>query len=133
MDSAEVAVGTGIEGEHHARTGKGQRQVTLIQAEHFAVMSSILGTEVTPEATRRNVVVCGINLRSFKNKRFSVGDVVLEYTQDCHPCGRMDEILGPGGLQAMRGHGGICARVIEPGTFRLGDEVRLIGQPDTDG
>lgn len=124
-DAAQVAVGTGFAGEHHASTGKGKRQVTLIQHEHFPVMSSILGSEVHPADTRRNVVVSGVNLASFRNRRFRVGDVLLEWSQTCHPCGRMDENLGPGGLQAMRGHGGICAVVLEPGTLRVGDAVSI--------
>ena len=124
-EEAEVAIGTGFVGEHHASAGRGKRQVTLIQAEHFPVMSSIMGRPVRPEDTRRNVVVSGVNLASFRHRRFRVGDVVLEWSEDCHPCARMDENLGDGGLQAMRGHGGICATVIESGCLRVGDEVAI--------
>jgi MOSC domain-containing protein YiiM len=41
----------------------------------------------------------------------------------------MEAVLGSGGFNAMRGHGGITARVLEPGQIGIGAEVRLAPPP----
>lgn len=125
VSEATVRTGTGLDGDHHSPSGRGKRQVTLIQWEHLAVIASLLGRpNIGPELLRRNIVVRGINLLALKDQRFQVGEALLEYTGQCHPCSRMEEAFGPGGYNAVRGHGGITARVIEGGVVRVGAEVR---------
>jgi len=127
MQFVDLEAGTGIVGDHHAQSGKSERQVTLIQAEHLPAIAGLLGIEkISPEILRRNLVVSGINLLALKDKTFTVGDVVLTGTGNCVPCSRMEENLGPGGYNAMRGHGGLTAIVIDGGTIQLGDEIRLV-------
>jgi MOSC domain-containing protein YiiM len=125
----QAAVGTGLEGDHHSqRRPGGKRQVTLIQAEHLPVVAALVGENaVDPALLRRNIVVSGINLLSLKGLRFRIGAAVLEGTGPCDPCSRMDENLGAGGFQAMRGHGGLTARVIESGRICVGDAVSALG------
>jgi len=71
-------------------------------------------------------VVAGINLLALKDCRFAIGAALLEWSGECHPCSRMEEILGPGGYHAVRHHGGITARVLEGGAIRIGDPVRRV-------
>jgi MOSC domain-containing protein YiiM len=118
--------GRGLEGDHRAsgRAG-GNRQVTLIQAEHLDVIAGLLGHDrVTPDLLRRNLVVSGINVRALKDQVFTIGGVVIEGTGPCVPCSRMEANLGAGGYNAMRGHGGITARIVSDGVLRIGDAVR---------
>ena len=125
----EITVGreTGIVGEHHAEQGRSHRQVTLIQQEHLAVVAAIMKRDdVPPDSLRRNIVVSGLNLLAVKTGQFRIGDVLLEGTGPCVPCSRMEENLGLGGYNAMRGHGGITARVLEEGVIRLGETVSAI-------
>lgn len=123
LDVVVVTEEEGLIGDHY-KSGSRNRQVTLIQKEHLEVVASILKKEVDPASTRRNIVVSGINLLALKDKQFKIGGVVLETTGLCHPCSRMEENFGPGGYNAMRGHGGITAKVISGGEIKLGDEVK---------
>ncbi len=116
----------GLLGDRYGSPG-GARQVTLIAAEDLAATAAFLGREaIPPERLRRNLLVAGINLAALRGRRFRVGDAVLEHTGDAQPCSRMEEELGPGGYNAVRGHGGITARVVEGGLIRLGDAIARI-------
>jgi len=123
VDIAILDTEVGMVGDRYAGRS-GNRQVTLIQRENLAAIAAHLGLdEVLPEQVRRNIVVSGLNLLALKDRRFRVGTALLEMTGDCHPCSRMEEIFGPGGYNAVRGHGGITARVLKDGEVRVGDAV----------
>jgi MOSC domain-containing protein YiiM len=127
VTQVEVIAGRGLAGDHHGKTGKSERQVTLIQHEHLAAIAAIVDRDDTPpELLRRNLVVSGINLVALAKSKFEIGGVLLEGTGPCDPCSRMEENLGPGGYNAMRGHGGITAIVHTGGTIQVGESVRLV-------
>lgn len=110
------------------RAHEGKRALTLILAEHLPVIASLAGLpEVAPELLRRNIVVSGLNLAAFRDTRLRIGDAMVELTVPAHPCSRMEEALGPGGYTAMRGHGGMCASVIEGGKIAVGVPVFPVG------
>lgn len=120
---------TGIAGDHYAGIQQRKRQVTLIQSEHLAVVSALLGYTVEPHTLRRNLLISGINLLALKGQWLKIGDtVMLEITGACHPCSRMEESLGAGGFNVMRGHGGMTATIVGGGVIRKGDPVIRIGQ-----
>lgn len=124
LDEVEAVAGVGLVGDHYASKTNGKRQVTLIQLEHLTVVAQILAkTEVLAASLRRNIVVSGINLYALRDRKFRIGDVVLEGAGTCDPCSRMEEVLGAGGYNAMRGHGGIVCRILEGGTIRIGGPV----------
>jgi MOSC domain-containing protein YiiM len=125
--AVEALAGRGLAGDHYAGRS-GTRGVTLMQAEHLAVLGALLRRDpIDPALLRRNLVVSGVNLLALKGRRFRIGTAVLEGTGPCPPCSRMEETLGPGGYNAMRGHAGVNARVVAGGVIRLGDALVPIG------
>jgi MOSC domain-containing protein YiiM len=127
--AATVALaGIGLADDRLGQRGESElstRQVTLIQAEHLPVIAGLARVEpIDPIGLRRNLVVSGINLLALKNAKLKVGAALLEIVGPCHPCSRMEETIGPGGYAAMRGHGGMTARVLVGGPINVGDVVR---------
>jgi len=122
-----VTVNSGLQGDHYSSKNSRNRQVTLIQYEHLNVVAALLNLQsLNASLLRRNIVVSGINLLALKECVFAVGTVHLQMTGQCHPCSRMEQNLGPGGFNAMRGHGGINAMVIKDGVINVGDSVSVV-------
>lgn len=125
IDQVDAIAGKGLTGDRYA-SKNGKRQVTLIQWEHLAVIASLLHQDfIAPELVRRNIAISGINLLALKNKQFKLGEAILEYTGLCEPCSKMEDTFGPGGYNAVRGHGGITCRILKSGVIRLGDKLMV--------
>jgi MOSC domain-containing protein YiiM len=138
VDEADAITGGGLVGDRLVGA-RGKRAVTLIQAEHLPLIASWAGlAALDPVVLRRNLVVSGLNLLAARSPfrdavvQLTLGDVVLEVTGDCAPCSKMEEALGAGGYNALRGHGGLTARVLTGGRLRVGDAVvaRFVGASD---
>jgi MOSC domain-containing protein YiiM len=124
VDRVELIEQRGLAGDRTAQRASSERQVTLFQFEHLAVIASLLGHDhLLPELLRRNLAVSGINLLALRAARFTIGGLTFQGTGYCAPCRRLEDTLGPGGFNASRGHGGITARVLSAGTIRIGDAV----------
>ncbi|MEO1082904.1 MAG: MOSC domain-containing protein, partial [Acidobacteriota bacterium] len=148
VQTVRAEPGLGLIGDRRAdrrRSGDRarSRELTLIQAEHVDLIGGWLGIPALDAGRlRRNIVISGLNLLSLRypfpdgELEWSLGDEVrLVATGPCDPCSRMEEELGLGGYNAMRGHGGVTARLVTGGTLRVGDPVRVHGLtgPPTDG
>ena len=129
VSQANLVPGSGLEGDRFKGNLRSKRQVSLIQAEHLRAMADMLGIkDLDPQLLRRNIVISGVNLLALKGMQFTLGSARLEMSGLCHPCSRMEEIFGPGGYNLVRGHGGIIAKVIEPGMVNIGSQLDNICQ-----
>ena len=136
VPEAELKTDSHLLGDHARPKAGGKRQITLIQHEHLAAVAGYLGLDapLDPARLRRNLVVSGLNLLALKNRQIRIGDeVLLDITGECHPCSRMEEELGAGGYNAMRGHGGLTAHIAQGGIIRMGDVVRVVASPASTG
>ncbi|MFT3733273.1 MAG: MOSC domain-containing protein [Hyphomicrobium sp.] len=125
--SAQLIARKGIAGDRYRTERDGARQVTLIAAEDLAAIASFMKRpEIPPELVRRNFVTRGINLNALKGRRILVGDVVLDVSGECAPCSQMEANLGPGGYNAVRGRGGLTARIVTGGEVKIGDVIERV-------
>ena len=132
VERAKAIAAKGLEGDHRMdKTPGSARQVTLISEEFMQQIAHFTGlSTIDPVLLRRNLVVSGINLNALRHQRFQIGEAVFEATALCHPCSRMEAALGKGGVAAMIGHGGLCAKILSTGYITVGDrlEVRPKGE-----
>ena len=97
--------------------------MTLISSEDLDYIENELGIRVRDGEHRRNIVTRGIRLADLRRKRFRIGETVLEYDRPRPPCRHVQDLTEPGMTRALKGRGGICARVVEGGTIRARDAI----------
>ncbi len=124
VPEASVVADYGIQGDFRSRHNS-DRQLTLIEEESLQATGERLGHDVPPGASRRQVVVRGIPLAETMGRTVRAGDLVLAVAGPCDPCDNMEVKIGPGARAAMRGWGGVCARVVQGGQLRVGDDVTV--------
>lgn len=127
VTDADAVADMVLRGDHRmSKTPGSGRQVTFISREFVTQTEQHLGkSDLDPAVLRRNIVVSGINLNALRRQQFWFGAALFEATQLCHPCVRMEAELGPGGVVAMMGYGGLCAKVLQTGQIAIGDSLRL--------
>ncbi len=123
VETIDIVAGYGIEGDRHATRGKARahRQVLLMAQETLASFG------LAPGEVRENITTQGLALQELlPGDRVALGsDAVLEITEDCEPCERMDE-LRQGLRTELDGKRGMLATVLESGTVHAGDAVRVV-------
>ncbi len=82
--------------------------------------------ELKPGQIKENITTSGLDLSLFQNGQVVfIGDAVtMELVGDCEPCGKMDAIRS-GLRQELDGRRGVLAMVINGGSIKVGDSVRI--------
>ena len=114
--------GRGIVGDrffNHNEDFKGQ--ITFFASEEFEDVCRELGVSgQSPGVLRRNVITAGVDLNSLIGVEFVLQGVRFAGVEECRPCYWMDQALAPGAEAALRGRGGLRARILTDGPLRVG-------------
>ncbi len=131
VEEVRTIEGRGIEGDRYCE-GRGfwtrygdVCQVTLIEGEDLDHIEGELGIRVKNGEHRRNIVTRGLRLDELRRKTFRVGEAILEYDRSRPPCRHVQDLSEPGMTRALKGRGGICARVVRGGRVRAGDSIKV--------
>jgi MOSC domain-containing protein YiiM len=123
LKEAAVDVAHGVDGD--ARGKRPGRQVTVVFREGWDAACRDLGAELPWITRRANLLVEGVAVPR-EGKRLVIGSLVLEVTQETQPCQVME--AAHRGLRAALTpdwRGGVCCRVVQGGTIRVGDRVEI--------
>ncbi len=128
----EALKGCGLEGDRYCSgTGHWSRfgrdcEVTFVEAEDLDRIQAETGLRLKNGEHRRNVVTRGVSLSDLRRVRFRVGEAVFGYGKPCSVCRHIERVTETGMTQALKGRGGMCAKVIQGGRIRRGDAVVIL-------
>lgn len=119
VPDATALSGMGLEGDRSCST-ENVRQVLFMDKETLDRM------ELVPGQIKENITTQGLDLTQAKAGQVFLlgGEVTMEVVGECEPCGKMDAIK-PGLREELDGRRGMLAKVINGGTFKVGDAVRI--------
>ena len=131
---ANAVSGKGLEGDRYfgqdgtlsRKTGP-DREITLIEMEAVEALQREYNVAITPGEARRNVVTKGVALNHLVRKDFKMGGATMRGIRLCEPCGHLEKVSkAPGAKQGLIHRGGLRAQILESGTIRVGDEIKVI-------
>lgn len=120
VDSVECVAGKGLQGDRFFGFKDNYKgQITFFSEEVYEGLCEKLQTaDRNPSVFRRNVIVRGVDLNTLIGQEFELQGVRFAGTQECSPCYWMDQAFAPGAEQALKGHGGLRARILTDGVLR---------------
>lgn len=122
LDEASLVAGKGIEGDRFFGWKEDYKgQITFFSHEVYKDLCASLGvTDTPPSVFRRNVIVSGIDLNSLIGQEFILQGIRFRGICECSPCHWMDQAFHPGAESALKGRGGLRARILTSGILRRG-------------
>jgi MOSC domain-containing protein YiiM len=118
--------GRGIRGDRffeHKENYKGQ--ITFFAEEVYEELCERFDVwDKSPAVLRRNVITRGVELNALVGAEFDVQGIRFLGTEECKPCYWMDLAFHPGAESAMKGRGGLRARILTDGVLQA--SVQLV-------
>ena len=121
VEQIVCVAGRGIRGDRYFDHEKNYRgQITFFAVEIFTKLQRELHLpDVTPGATRRNVITEGFDLNTLIGREFEIRGVRFAGAEECRPCQWMNHALGSPKAEAwLKGHGGLRARILTDGLLQ---------------
>lgn len=120
VDAVECVAGGGLRGDRFFSPGKGHKgQVTFFAHETYERLREELGIfDRGPGVFRRNIITRGADLGALIGREFEIQGVRFAGVEECKPCYWMNHAFGPGAEDALRGRGGLRARILTDGILR---------------
>jgi MOSC domain-containing protein YiiM len=117
---ARLVAGRGIEGDRYFDFKEDYKgQVTFFEWEVYKRLCGQFGVhDKRPDVFRRNIITEGIDLNTLIGKEFDVQGIRFLGTQESAPCKWMNTAFAPGAEDALRGHGGLRAKILCDGVLR---------------
>jgi MOSC domain-containing protein YiiM len=129
VEEVEALEGCGLRGDRYCSgTGHWSRferdcEVTFVEAEDLDRIGLETGLRVENGEHRRNIVTRGVSLKDLRRTRFRAGESVFGYGKPCSICRHVERLTEPGMARALKGRGGMCAKVLRGGRLRWGDAI----------
>jgi MOSC domain-containing protein YiiM len=99
------------------------RQITLFEEETLEALKRDHQLVLSAADHRRNVTTRGVALNHLVNRRFRLGDTLLEGTRLSTPCRHIEQILGREVFSLFLNRCGLHARILRGGVVNVGDKV----------
>jgi uncharacterized damage-inducible protein DinB len=132
VDAVRAIAGEGLEGDRYQLAagtfskGEGRRrQATLIEAEAIEAAARDFGVALAAGESRRNITTRGVALGGLVGKEFAVGAVRMRGVKPSEPCGYLEKLTGKPLRRALKHRAGLKAEILDDGTIRVGDPVRV--------
>ena len=118
---ARCIAGRGIEGDRYLDFKDDYKgQVTFFTSEVFERLCAQFGIrDKSPGVLRRNIITEGVDLNTLIGTEFEVQGVRFLGTQECAPCYWMNTAFADGAEEALKGHGGLRAKILSDGVLRV--------------
>jgi len=122
VPAAKCRAGWGLEGDRfYGWRPEYKGQVTFFAWETFlAAREKFNVPALSPGAFRRNLLTEGLDLNALIGRKFTLGGVEFEGTDESRPCHWMNQVIAPGAEDWLRGRGGLRAKVLSDGEIRVG-------------
>jgi len=120
VDSVECVAGKGLTGDRFFDFKEDYKgQVTFFAHEEYErLCAQFKIANVPPSIFRRNIITRGADLNALIGREFEVQGVRFLGTQESAPCHWMNQAFAEGAEAAMKGHGGLRARILSNGVLR---------------